>query len=83
MAEGWLWLSMRMATAMPSPASIDPGVLARTDQHVGALGGEALQVDPRRLVRAVLAPHHREQGELEVVGGAPEEGLDLVALRRR
>src|SRR6202035_4600028 len=24
MAEGWLWLSMRMATAMPSPASITP-----------------------------------------------------------
>ena len=24
MAEGWLWLSMRMATAIPSPASITP-----------------------------------------------------------
>ena len=58
----------------------DPGVLARADQHVGALGGQPPQVDPRRLVGAVLAPHHGEQGQLEVVGRPAQDGLDLVPL---
>jgi hypothetical protein len=58
----------------------DPGVLARADQHVGGLGGQAAQVNSRRLVRAVLAPHHCEQGQLEMVGRTTEDGLHLVAL---
>ena len=57
----------------------DPGVLPRTDQHMGSLGGQPPEVDPGRLVGAVLAPHHREQGQLEMVGGTPEDGLHLVA----
>ena len=56
-------------------------VLAGADQHPRALGGQAAQVQPGRLVRAVLAPHHRVQGQLEVVGGPAEDladGLELV-----
>ena len=40
---------------------------ARADQHVGPGGGELLEVAARRLVRAVLGPHHREDAELEQV----------------
>ncbi len=58
----------------------DAGVLPRAHQHMGALGGQPLQVDPRRLVRAVLAPHDGEQGQLEVVRRAAEDGLHLVPL---
>ncbi len=62
-------------------AGVDhPGVLARTDEHVRGLGGQSPQVDPRRLVRAVLAPHDGEQGQLEVVGDPAEDAHDLVAL---
>ena len=58
-------------------------VLPGPDQHVGALGGEPSQMDPGRLVGAVLAPHHREQGELEMVGRPSEDGLDLGRAPRR
>ena len=58
----------------------DPGVLARAHEDVRGLGRQPLQVHPRGLVRAVLAPHDGEQGELEMVGRAPEDGLHLVAL---
>ena len=80
MADGWLWLSMRMATAIPSPASMTPAFSPGPTSTWGASVGSRLQVDPRRLVRAVLAPHHREQGQLEMVGGTPQDGLHLVAL---
>ena len=62
-------------------AGVDhPGVLARPDQDPVALGGQAAQVEPRRLVGAVLAPHHGVEGQLEVVGRPPEDRLDLVEL---
>ena len=81
MAEGWLWLSMRMATAMPSPASMTPAFSPGPDQDPRALGGQAPQVQPGRLVRAVLAPHDGVQRQLQVVGGAAQDladGLELV-----
>ena len=72
MAEGWLWLSMRMASG-DAVAGVDhAGVLARPDQHPLPLGGQPPEVDPGGLVGAVLAPHHRIEGQLEVVGLAPK-----------
>ena len=47
----------------------------------GPLGRQAAQVQPGRLVRAVLAPHHGVEGQLEVVGRAAQDladGLELV-----
>ncbi len=35
MADGWLWLSMRMATAMPSPASMTPAFSPGPDEDPG------------------------------------------------
>ena len=59
----------------------DARVLTRADEHPRALGGQAPQVQPGRLVGAVLAPHHRVQRQLEVVGLAAQDladGLELV-----
>ena len=42
----------------------DAGVLARPLDHPGRLGRQRAQMDPRRLVRAVLVPHGREDAEL-------------------
>jgi hypothetical protein len=58
----------------------DPGVLARPDEDVIAAGGQAPQVDPRGLVGAMLAPHHAEEGQLEVVRLAPQHAGDVVEL---
>ncbi len=81
MAEGWLWLSMRMATAMPSPASMTPAFSPGPTRTRGPSVGQPPQVQPGRLVRAVLAPHDGVEGQLEVVGGAAQDladGLELV-----
>src|SRR6185295_11231359 len=40
------------------------GVLTRPLQHAVAACRKLAQVDPRRLVRAVLGPHHREDSQL-------------------
>ena len=80
MAEGWLWLSMRMATAIPSPASITPAFSPGPDKHVRDPRSGVAEMNPRRLVRAVLAPHHRKQRQFEMVGGAAQDRLHLVAL---
>src|SRR5262249_34197721 len=46
----------------------------------GGLVGEVAQVPPRRLVGAVLAPHHRVQGEFRVGRPAPEQVADPLVL---
>src|SRR4026207_107208 len=85
MADGWLWLSIRSAAPIPSPTSTTPApppappaprALARPDEHPRRLRREPAQVQPAGLVRAVLRPHHRVHGELEVVGLAPEDRGD-------
>ena len=45
MADGWLWLSMRMAAAMPSPTSTTPAFSPGPDEHPRRLGRQARQVD--------------------------------------
>ena len=50
-----------------------------TSTH-GRLGRQPLQVDARRLVGAVLGPHHRVHGQLEVVGRPTEDAHDLAGL---
>ena len=59
----------------------DAGVLARTGDDAFAGGRERAQQRLRALVRAVLAPHDAEHGELEVVGiAAAEPAADRVQL---
>ena len=49
------------------------GVLAGTDQHPRGFGGQTLQMHPRRLIGAVLGPHHGVHGQFEVVGVAAQQ----------
>ena len=62
-------------------AGVDhPGVLAGAHQDPRPLGRQAAQVQPGRLVRAVLAPHHGVEGQLEVVGGPAQDFADSLEL---
>ena len=67
---------MRNATADAVADVDDAGVLARADQDAGPLGGQPAQVQAAGLVGAVLRPHHRVHGQLQVVGMPPEDALD-------
>ena len=49
------------------------GALARADEHPGRVGRELAEVLLRRLVRAVLRPHHRVHRDLELGRVAPEQ----------
>ena len=53
------------------------GIFARTNKHPRSFGGKALEMNPRRLVRAVLRPHHRKHRQLKVVGVAVEDLADV------
>ncbi len=54
----------------------DPGALSGTDQHPRRLRREPTEVDAGGLVAAVLRPHHRVHGQLEVVGIPTEDAPD-------
>src|SRR5260370_26100586 len=70
--------------ASPTVADIDDaGVLARPLDHQLAACGQAFQMYARRLVRAVLAPHHAEDTELGERRLAAERVLDALVLIRR
>ena len=58
----------------------DARTLARPHEHPGRLGREAPEVRLRRLVRAVLRPHHRVHGELELGRLPLEQPHDRVQL---
>ncbi|CAB4347493.1 unannotated protein [freshwater metagenome] len=53
------------------------GIFARTDEHPGGFGRKSLEMNARRLVGAVLRPHHRKHRQLEVVGVAVEDLADV------
>src|SRR5580658_5769963 len=62
--------------ARPAVANVDDaGVLARPLQNPLAARGQALQVNPRRLVGAVLTPHHAEDAEFRQRGLALSKEL--------
>ena len=70
----------------PALADVDhAGVLAHADEQTasGSSGGffaELAQVDLRGLVGAVLAPHHRVDGQLGAGGAAAEDLADAGVL---
>jgi hypothetical protein len=53
------------------------GIFARTNKHPRSFGGKTLEMNPRRLVRAVLGPHDRKHRQLEMVGVAVEDLADV------
>src|SRR5580693_8990477 len=53
-----------LESARPAVANVDDaGILARTLQHACAADRKAFQVNPRRLVGAMFAPHYAEDAE--------------------
>src|SRR5262249_33486981 len=58
------------------------GVLARTLDHPGRLGGQGAQMDLGGLVRAVLVPHRREDAELGETRRARDQRTDALILVR-
>src|ERR1700733_4223547 len=68
--------------ASPAVANVDDaGILAGTLQHEFATRGQTFQMHARRLVRAVLAPHHAEDTEFgEGRLALAEKLLDLLVL---
>ena len=77
-ADGWLWLSIRRATARSSPTSMTPAPSPGPDEHPRRFGGETAQMHLGRLVRAMLRPHHRVHRQFEL-GGVTAEQCDDVA----
>src|SRR5664280_197966 len=61
----------------------DAGVLSRTLYHATAVRGQALQVNARRLVGAVLAPHHAEDAQFGERRLAAQRLQDAVVFFRR
>src|SRR5258706_4693525 len=57
-------VALNLESARLAVADVDDaGVLARTLNPPGRLGRQPAQMQPRRLVRAVLVPHRRENPE--------------------
>src|SRR5260370_41246160 len=71
---------IELESAGPTFADVDnAGVFSRPLQHALAARGQALQVHARRLVGAVLAPHHAEDAKLCERGLAvPEKLFDFL-----
>src|SRR5581483_2008015 len=80
--EGGMIVRFDFEGAGPAVPDIDdPGILARALQDALAAGGEAFQVNARRFVGAVLAPHHAENAEfVESRLASTEELFDLFVL---
>jgi hypothetical protein len=70
--------------AGPAVANVDDaGVFARPLQHQLAARGQALQVNARRLIGAVLAPHHAENAEFGPHGlASAQQFLDFFEFFR-
>src|SRR5262249_37449898 len=63
--ERWVVVALRFENPRLTIADIDhTGVFARAVDDSFACGWQAFEMDARRLIRAVLAPHHRNQAEL-------------------
>jgi hypothetical protein len=55
-------------------ANIDhASVFTWANQHVVGFGGQAFEVNARRFVRAVLGPHDRIHGQLDMVGVSAQD----------
>ena len=77
----WMVMALHLEHDCEPVADIDhAGVLARPLDHPRRLRRQRAQVDFRRLVRAVLVPHRRENAELGDRGFAADEIEDALIL---
>jgi hypothetical protein len=68
--------------AQPVADVDDAGVLARSLDHPGRLGGQGLEMKSRGLVRAVLVPHRREDAELGELRRTADQRLQAIVFVR-
>jgi hypothetical protein len=74
--EGGMVVRLDLEGGAPTVAHVhDSGVLAGRDDDALARRRQTLQMHARRLVRAVLRPHHGEDAKLHVRGLAPQQFL--------
>src|SRR5712691_13270493 len=67
----------------PAVADVDDtGILPGRNDYAFACSGKAAKMDARRLVGAMLRPHHREDPELNKTRLAAHERLDTFKLFR-
>src|SRR5262249_31498425 len=66
--------------SQPIADAHDARVFAGAGKHVTAGAGQRAQERLAALIRAMLAPHNAEHGQLEIVRRAPQELLDLLEL---
>ena len=59
----------------------DTSIFARTDEYPRGFGRKSLEMNARRLVGAVLRPHHRKHRQLEVVRVAGQDLADVFVFR--
>ena len=72
--EGGVVVALHLEDRDQPVADVDhAGILARAADHPGGLGRELAEVDLRGFVGAVLAPHHREDAELDQVRRPAED----------
>src|SRR5437764_13925231 len=75
--ERWMVVRLHLERGHPAVADVDDaGVLAGPLHDARPAGRKLAQVHARRLVRAVLRPHHGEDAELRVIRRAAEDLLD-------
>ena len=83
--ERGMVMRLDLESAGPAiPDVDDAGILARSLDYAAAAGGQALQMDARRLVGAVFAPHHAEDAEFgEGRLASAQQLLEFFILIRR
>src|SRR5689334_17662200 len=79
--EAWMVVALHLEDAGITVADVDDAsVFAGPLQHPRRLRRELAQMDARRLVGAVLAPHHAEDAEFDEARFAVQESLDAAIL---
>src|SRR5262249_38919474 len=82
--EGRVIVRFDFEGAGPAIADVDDaGIFSGSLHYALAPRGKPLQVHARRLVRAVLAPHHTENTQLGQRGLATKQVEDFLVLVRR
>ena len=78
--EGRVVVAFHLEDGHKAVADVDDaGIFTRSADHPGGLGGQTPEPFPRRFVRAMLTPHHREDAQFRLVR-RPAENFEDAAV---